>query len=245
MRQTRQIMGMPICVAITDPSVRQADFDAVFDYFETINARFSPFRDDSEISRLNRGALEEVSAELCEILSLAEETRQQTMGYFNITRPDGGRDPCGIVKGWAIRGAARRLKERGFANFFVDAGGDIQTAGRNEFGREWQVGIRNPFDAGQTVKVVVPRGRGVATSGNYLRGAHIYDPHRAAPPADDIVSLTIIARDVLEADRFATAAFAMGRAGIEFIERTADLEAYEINSAGMARMTSGFCRYVA
>ena len=58
------------------------------------------------------------------------------------------------------------------------------------------------------------------------------------------MSLTVIGPDVLEADRYATAAFAMGREGIYFIERTPGLEGYEIDSSGMARMTSGLKKYL-
>jgi thiamine biosynthesis lipoprotein len=56
----------------------------------------------------------------------------------------------------------------------------------------------------------------------------------------EIVGLTVIGADVLEADRFATAAFAMGRDGIVFIEETPGLEGYAIDNAGRATFTSGF-----
>ena len=62
----------------------------------------------------------------------------------------------------------------------------------------------------------------------------------AANTLTDVVSITVVGSDVLEADRFATAAFAMGRAGIGFIEAYPGLEAYQINAAGIATMTSGF-----
>lgn len=247
MRESRFIMGMPVTVAVLDAAVRQDDIDSVFAYFEQVDARFSPFKADSEISRINRGEIapDGHSEPMREVLALAEKTRQQSQGYFDIRRPDGTLDPCGIVKGWAIAGAARMLTQMGFENFFVDAGGDIQTSGKNARGADWRVGIRSPFDMDKMVKVLVPRGRGVATSGSYLQGAHIYDPHRGDSPAGDIVSLTVIGPDVLEADRYATAAFAMGRQGVLFIETLAGFEAYEIDAQGMARMTSGLTEYVA
>ena len=81
-------------------------------------------------------------------------------------------------------------------------------------------------------------------SGNYLRGDHIYNPHTGRYGSDDIVSLTVIGADVMEADRYATAAFAMGRNGIHFIERVPGLEGYEIDKNGVARMTSGLGKYL-
>ena len=53
----------------------------------------------------------------------------------------------------------------------------------------------------------------------------------------------MIGPNIYEADRFATAAFAMGARGIHFIEKFLDLEAYMINQKGIATMTSGFEKY--
>ena len=78
-----------------------------------------------------------------------------------------------------------------------------------------------------------------------MRGQHIYNPHAAGRPITDIVSLTVIGPDVLEADRFATAAFAMGRQGMAFIERMPGLEGYAVDGSGRAVLTSGFGAYCA
>ena len=246
MRETRIIMGMPISLAVVDNKVRPQDLDAVFATFAAADAQFSPFKDDSEVSRLNRGEIIETDLTLTmrEVFALCEKTKQETRGFFDIVRPDGTIDPCGMVKGWAIKNAARQLCDMGFANFCVEAGGDIQCRGVNDQGGEWTVGIRNPFNPDEIVKVLTPKGHGVATSGNYIRGDHIYNPHTGAYGSEDIVSLTVIGPDVLEADRYATAAFAMGREGIHFIERAPGLEGYEIDAHGAARMTSGLGRYL-
>ena len=246
MHETRIIMGMPISLAVSDQSVRAQDLEAVFAEFVAIDAQFSPFKDDSEVSRFNRRDISErdFTPRMREIVALCEKARQETAGYFDIHRPDGAIDPCGMVKGWAIRNAARQIDDMGFSNYCVEAGGDIQCRGVNGKGEEWTVGIRNPFARDEIVKVIQPKGHGVATSGNYLRGDHVYNPHTGRYGSDDIVSLTVIGPDVLEADRYATAAFAMGRQGIHFIECTPGLEGYEIDAAGTARMTSGLKHYL-
>jgi thiamine biosynthesis lipoprotein len=179
-----------------------------------------------------------------EVLEIAARTNSETRGYFEIRRPDGSLDPSGVVKGWAIRNAANLIRSAGVQNFYVDAGGDIQAGGVNAAGEDWKVGVRNPFNPREIVKAIRPRGRGVATSGSYVRGQHIYDPHRLGQRLEDIVSLTVVGGDVLEADRFATAAFAMGRAGIHFLEKRSELEGYAIDAAGVATKTSGFDSYV-
>lgn len=246
MRATRVLMGMPISVEVVD-APGAAPIEAAFAYFEHVDQRFSPYRSDSEIAAINRGRLSPAgySDAMREVLALAERTRRETGGFFDIRRRDGAIDPSGIVKGWAIRNAAAIVAAHGARDFFVDAGGDIQPSGRNPAGDEWSVGIRSPFDPDEIIKVVHPRGRGIATSGSYVRGQHIYDPHRHDRPISDVVSLTVIGADVLEADRFATAAFAMGEDGILFIEQTAGLEGYAVDRHGRATLTSGFGAYCA
>jgi thiamine biosynthesis lipoprotein len=246
MRETRFIMGMPVTLAVLDVSAKPEDLDAVFAEFVSVDDQFSPYKYESEIGRVNRGEVsaDEQSPRMREILSLCEKTRIETNGYFNILRPDGVLDPSGVVKGWAIRNAASMLAERGFENFFVDAGGDVQSHGLNAQGAEWRVGILNPFHAEEIVKVLCPRGCGVATSGTYFRGQHIYNPHAGGEMSGAIVSLTVVGPDVLEADRYCTAAFAMGRDGISFINRLDGFEGYEIDVSGMARMTAGLQDYL-
>lgn len=247
-------MGMPIEIEIVGPDVQSALNDA-FAYLVKVDERFSTYKEDSEISKINIGEIEEseVSDEMKEVFTLAEKTKKETDGYFDIRlpaqagRPDGLIDPSGIVKGWAIRNAAELIRKAGYENFFVNAGGDIAMSGNppagGSEGGEWSVGIKNPFNKYEIVKVVYLRGKGIATSGSYIRGAHIYNPHAPAQEIKDIVSITVIGPDVLEADRFATAAFAMGKDGINFIEGLLGFEGYMIDKDGIATMTSGFNNY--
>lgn len=241
-KQTRLLMGMPITVLAQDADATQEDLDQVFDLFQAVDERFSPFKETSEVSRLNRGELapERYSDDLRETLALAETTRRESHGYFDIMR-DGICDPSGVVKGWAIQRAADLLRARGRANFFIDAGGDIAVAGLRD-GALWRVGIRNPFNRAQIVKALAVTDCGVATSGTAIRGQHIYNPHAPGAPLLEIVSLTVVGPNVRDADRFATAAFAMGRAGVQFVQDLPGFEAYMIDRDGRATATSGFER---
>ena len=245
MKQTRILMGMPVTVEIVDASASQAAIDKVYTYFEYVDAKFSTYKEDSEISRLNRHefALEQASQDMRTIFALAEQTRLETDGYFNILQGSFC-DPSGIVKGWAILNAAEILKEAGYLNYYVDAGGDLQAAGKNTMGQDWRVGIRNPFNDQEIVKVLSISDCGVATSGTYVRGEHIYNPMNRNHSVTEIVSFSVIGPNVYDADRFATAAFAMGKAGIVFIEGLPGFEAYMIDRDGLATYTSNFKRHV-
>lgn len=248
MKQIRLLMGMPVSVEIADPHVDMAIFDEVYAYFTDIDERFSTYKPTSEIEAINEGRLapEDASEEMRLVLALSEETKWETDGFFDIRRPDGRIDPSGLVKGWAIWNAAQLIAKRGYEHFYVDAGGDIQPHGHNAQGKLWAVGIKNPFEQKENVKVVYVDDEGVATSGTYIRGRHIYDPHadgadKRAP--EEIVSLTVIGPNVYEADRFATAAFAMGARGIRFIESLPGFEGYMIDKNKIATMTTRFDRY--
>lgn len=233
MHATRLIMGMPITVEIA--GARQNNLDKVFEYFVYVDNKFSTYKHNSEINNLNKNHM---SSDMQEVLELCEQTKKETNGYFDISH-NGKFDPSGLVKGWAILNAAKLIKEMGFTTYYVEAGGDIQVGGKS-----WKVGIRNPFNVKEIVKVVSLNEVGIATSGTYLRGQHIYNPFKPGEKITEIVSLSVIGPNVYEADRFATAAFAMGKEGINFIEGLSGFEGYQINARGMAIYTSGFEKYV-
>ena len=250
-------MGMPITVDITDASATQSEINKVFDYFASVDEKFSTYKETSEIMAINRKSLELKNSSLAmqTIFNLAEETKQLTEGYFDIKRKsnkgakDLGKDwigdfydPSGIVKGWAILQAAKILENDGFKNFYVDAGGDVEVRGTAADGK-WTIGIRNPFNQEEIVKKLCITDCGIATSGTYIRGDHIYNPKTENGTPIDIISLTVIGPNAYEADRFATAAFAMGRAGIGFIEKLPGFEGYMIDKNGIATMTSRFENY--
>ena len=262
---------MPVTVEIVEhdyahmetratPSKRAEEtMSKAFDYFTYVDNTFSTYKEDSEIMKLNHGEIRpsESSEDMKTIFKLAELTKKETFGYFNMVDRNSILDPSGIVKGWAINNAAKIICEAGFKNYYVEAGGDIQVNGHNNKDKKWVIGIKNPLKQDENVKVVYLSNEGIATSGTYIRGQHIYNPHDQKELFNDIVSLTVIGANIYEADRFATAAFAMGRKGIQFIEklqirqsnngtrkRFDKLEGYMIDSKGIATLTSGFNKFL-
>lgn len=245
MQQTKLIMGMPITVEVVDSSVTPQDFRDVFSLFKQIDRQFSPYKKTSEVSRINRKEVAEAeySEEMREILSLAGKAKDKTNGYFDVYR-NGYFDPSGVVKGWAIQKACELLKTKCLQNFSINAGGDVQVSGNNSHDQNWRVGIRHPFEHDKIVKTIRIENEGIATSGTYLRGEHIYNPLQKAQPVRDIVSLSVIGPDILYADLMATAAFAMGRHGIHFIDSLSDCAGYMIDKDGVATYTRAFEKYV-
>jgi thiamine biosynthesis lipoprotein len=243
MKKQATIMGMPVTVQIVDSNATDEDIQDVFAYLHYIDQKFSTYKKDSEISQINRGEVKHLdySNEMQKVLASCEETKQLTDGYFDINL-NGILDPSGIVKGYAIWQAAQILKKKGYANFYVEIAGDIQVFGKNEDGESWKVGIQNPFNLKEIIKIVRLSNKGIATSGNYQRGKHILNP-KTKLAADEIAGISVIGPNVYEADRFATAAFAMGEEGIKFIGRIKGFAGYMVRNDRTAVMTGGFAKY--
>ena len=243
MKMTEGIMGMSVAVEVLDETDGN-DIDEVLDYFHTIDNLFSTYKKTSEISKLNAKKIikDDLSPEVKKILRLCEETKHETHGYFDI-EVEGIIDPSGLVKGYAIWEASKMLSKKGYKNFYIEIGGDIDIRGRKN-GMPWRVGVRNPLDKLDISKVMKLTNCGVATSGTYERGMHIYDPikKRLAP---GVSSLTVIGPNIYEADRFATACYAMGENGIEFLEKKEGLEGLMITHDAKQLMTSGFNSFLA
>jgi thiamine biosynthesis lipoprotein len=134
-------------------------------------------------------------------------------------------DLGGIAKGWAADQAVQRLSRIGPA--LVNAGGDIAISGPRSDGQAWPVGVEDPFDNGthfETLKLVRC---GVATSGKdyhrWLKDGlwchHIIDPRTGLPAYTDILTVTVVAPTVLEAEAAAKAVLILGsQAGLEWLE---------------------------
>lgn len=140
-------------------------------------------------------------------------------------------DLSGISKGFAVELARGVLKSKGLRNFIVDAGGNL--------GVEWNrpdsiaIYVRHPRQAGAFWgKFPVQKSCGIATSGDYqnyfiqdsLRYHHLLNP-QTGYPARELVSVTVVAPNAIEADGYSTAVFVMGKArGQRFLQSRPDLE---------------------
>lgn len=214
--RVEQIMGTAIGIDVRDDGVLPAAVDEAFAYLRRVDERFSTYRSESELNRLNRGELhlDACSLELRQVLALCDQLRAVTNGYFDARqhRADGMLDPTGVVKGWAVDAAAWILDRAGARNFAINAGGDILTRGVPSPGRRWRVGIRHPEQHDRLAAVLEMADGAVATSGTYERGEHLVEPHTGRP-ATGLLSLTVVGGSLTFADAYATAAFAMDEEG--------------------------------
>lgn len=252
---------MPIVLDVCDADVEESALEQAFDWLRHVDATFSTYRTDSEISRLNRGelTLERCSALVRTVLMHCERLHAATDGYFDHRaaaawgdaspeqpglRGTGAVDPSGFVKGWSIDGVARILEQAGARNYCAEAAGDMRLKGHPDGDPHWRVGVRHPVEPNSVAAVVAIHDGAIATSAAYERGEHIVDPRSGDSPKG-VSSVTIIGSgDLATADAYATAVFAMGRNGAAWAaQRIHPYEAFVIRDDDAVLSTPGFARW--
>lgn len=207
-----QVMGMPVSVHLrgdVDSQAADAAVAQVFAHLRKVDEVFSTWRDDSELSRMLRGELDPRVAHpwLAEVRELCTVAELRTGGLFSAHTADGGYDPTGLVKGWAVEGAAAHLAHVPGISFCLNAGGDLVAGtGYGAAPTSWRVGIEDPRDRSRVAATVDLTRGGLATSGAAARGAHILDP-RSGAAVERSGSATVWGPTLLWADVWATALF--------------------------------------
>lgn len=87
--------------------------------------------------------------------------------------------------------------------------------------------------------MVESSGGAVATSAEYERGAHILDGRTGRLPTG-LLSVTVAADDLVTADSLATAAFAMGTAGIARVASQPGCQVLAIDAERLVHRSPGF-----
>jgi thiamine biosynthesis lipoprotein len=236
--RVEQVMGMPVVIEVRDATAGDETLAAAFAWLRFVDALFSTYKDESEISRINRGELAESRAHplVRAVLDRCEALREETDGYFYARAASPlWLDPSGLVKGWAVDRAAAILDEAGVQEFAISAGGDMRLRGR------WRVGIQHPHLRDKVAAIVEADDLAIATSGTYARGEHVFDPHSGLPPTG-VLSVTIVGPELATADAYATAAFAMGAAGPDWTARLPGYDAMTVLTGDVVVTTPGFRR---
>lgn len=188
---------------------------------------FSLYKPDSPLSRLERGevSVAQLDPVVSEVWDACERWEKITGGWFSPFTPFNTFDPSGLVKTWAAEKAANVLVEAGIRDFTMNAGGDIWISDAAIGVDDFKVGISKPVsiaskEAGLLTVLDLKNSpyRAMATSGTAERGQHIWNPKAPLKaPANELAQVTVLARGLVEADIWATAAFAMGHRAIELL----------------------------
>lgn len=165
--------------------------------------------------------------------------------------PFGSRlDFGGIAKGWAAQKAVDRLSSYGPA--LVNSGGDVAISNLQKQDLPWKIGVVNPFQPEIDLGTIEVGRSGVATSGRDFRQwkqdgilrHHIIDPRTGLPAETDLLSATIIAPDVIEAEMAAKIVMILGsQTGIDWLSSQQHLSAILVLADGQLLETVNIENY--
>lgn len=114
-------------------------------------------------------------------------------------------DLSGIAKGFAVDAIADLLAARGVRHALVEIGGECAARGLRPDGDPWWVDLEAPPAASLPGLRVALHGLAVATSGDYLRGAHTLDPVTGQPLMGAVTAVSVLHPSCMQADAWATA----------------------------------------
>ncbi len=216
---------------------------------------FSLYKSDSPLSRLARGEtrLADCPPVVAEIWDACDEWEKRTDGWFSAITPQNTFDPSGVVKTWAAKRAAEYILQAGINDFTMNAGGDVWLSDELTSDQEWRIAISKPISIASPDHAILTvidlkntDYRALATSGSAERGDHIWNPKAAGKSAPtDLVQVSVVAKDLVTADVWATAAFAAGTRGIPLLEAVDEIEALFILANGDLAATQNFTKYLA
>jgi len=270
-----ETMGTTYTVKVVDLPESQVETELALKLkseLDRLEDLMSTYREDSELSRLNRntsGEWFEVSLDTANVISLGIEIGDSTDGAFDITvnplialwnfGPTKQADPSlpteeaiaaamqnlgfstiqirdypaavrktntnvaidlsAVAKGYAVDALANLLDEADIKNYMIEVGGEVRTAGDNNFGEPWSIGIEAPVAGERKLQRAVPiSGVAMATSGDYRnhyeldgkRYSHLIDPRIGRPVEHELVSVSVVEKSCARADAWATGLLVLG-----------------------------------
>jgi thiamine biosynthesis lipoprotein len=150
-------------------------------------------------------------------------------------------DANGIAQGYSVDVLAGFLEAHGIKNYLAELGGEIRVKGRKPGNEKMKIGIESPGDDEFTTtliqQIVETDSGAITTSGSYRKFyeskgkkiTHIIDPHSGYPVQNELISVTVYARNAITADAFDNALMLMGlKKALQFVESRKDMSAYFI-----------------
>lgn len=177
---------------------------------------------------------------------------QRSPGKVFLPEPGMALDLGGFGKEYAVDIAAQIAIEQGITSALIDFGHDLRAVGTPPDRPAWHIGLEDPHKPGTTSGSIAVIGKGVASSGDYIRRlvvegrryGHIIDPRSGRPVANGCLQATVVTGSCLQAGALSTAAFVLGAAkGIEFIQSFPGAEGLIVTEHARAQ-TRGFFQHV-
>jgi thiamine biosynthesis lipoprotein len=151
-------------------------------------------------------------------------------------------DPNGIAQGYSDDVIAAFLDKNGLTNYLVEIGGELRLRGRKQPGNSlMKIAIEVPGEDGWGIslskKIISLEAGAITTSGSYRKYyeskgkkiSHIIDARTGYPAQNELISVTVFAKDAITADAYDNALMVMGlKKALAFVEKRPDLAAHFI-----------------
>jgi thiamine biosynthesis lipoprotein len=247
LRRQFPVWGTIVDVACSGVNVSAAELDramnSVIAFCEDVDRDFSTYKNGSWVSRLRRREvpIEQCPDDVIEVWDLCAQAKWLSDGAFDPWAVEGGFDPSGLVKGWAADKCADMLVAAGAAHVQVNAAGDLALRGGwfdSSVGevKPWSIGVVNPDNKLEVVKVYEITDGAIATSGTYERGAHISDPH-SGMIAIGAKSATVVGPQGWLCDAMATAVMVGGTDSVAWFGQE-ELMGYQVFAVNRHEQTA-------
>jgi thiamine biosynthesis lipoprotein len=248
-----------IIIYNTDKFLAEETIEETYKEALRLQKIFNFFNKSSELSMLNKKRKLIVSDELLEVLRKSLKFCKLTFGRFDITlgkqiiqrkrgiqitlvkcsykdikimgkevelsHPDVLIDLGSIAKGYIVDKMIGFMKSKGICSGLIDARGDIFSFGNySEI-----IDIQHPRDKNKIVTSIKAKNLGVATSGDYNQYYGAFEKCHIINKKD-LISVTIVAPSLEEADLYSTVLFVSGKKGTKkLLDRNKNIKALTID----------------
>lgn len=167
-------------------------------------------------------------------------------------KPGMGIDLGSISKGYIADQLKNFLVSQGVKSGLINLGGNILCIGSKPDGRNFTIGIKQPFsEAAEILGTVSICDKSIVSSGIYERCFtldnklyhHLLDTTTGYPLENELISVTIISPLSLDGDALSTTCFALGlKDGMEYLEKLEDVDAIFVDKDGALHYTDNFIK---
>jgi thiamine biosynthesis lipoprotein len=151
-------------------------------------------------------------------------------------------DPNGIAQGYSVDVIADFLSANGINNYLVEIGGELRVKGRRQPDNSiMKIAIEVPgedqWNISLSQRIIAIEEGAITTSGNYRKFyeskgkkiSHIIDARTGYPAQNELISVTVFAKDAITADAYDNALMVMGlKKALAFVENKKDISAHFI-----------------
>jgi thiamine biosynthesis lipoprotein len=167
-----------------------------------------------------------------------------------------------IAQGLSVDYISSYFLKLGIKNFLVEIGGEVYCYGLNSRQESWRIGVDKPIeDSGYENRenqiIISLSDMAIATSGNYRKFVedgdkklgHSLNPKTGYPAENSLLSVSVISKDCMLSDAYATAFMVCGlEKSLSILEKLENVHAYFIyldeNGKEQITYSSGFKKFI-